>query len=191
MLGEFARVVKEARPDWYLLENVPAVPDLKVEDYYWQRLDVDQGWYCHIRRLRHIQFGSINGHKLDVPRGDVPADAEAPALANDTRSFEELCRLQGLPEGFDVPSFTVEAKKQAVGNGVPLVMGRTLARAVRVAHSKRVPQGLFGPLERTPNYERLCKCGCGRAVRGGKKYDTPACRKRAQRERDNAREIIG
>ncbi|CAN8141551.1 hypothetical protein THIOSC15_560001 [uncultured Thiomicrorhabdus sp.] len=38
--------------------------------------------------------------------------------------------MQGLPVGFDLPSFNVKGKKRAVGNGVPLVMGRVLARAV-------------------------------------------------------------
>ena len=46
-------------------------------------------------------------------------------------SFKTLCRLQGLPEDFltDAP-FTVAAKCKAVGNGVPLAMGRALAKAI-------------------------------------------------------------
>ncbi|MBE3131537.1 MAG: DNA cytosine methyltransferase [Acidobacteria bacterium] len=46
-------------------------------------------------------------------------------------AFEELKRLQGLPAEFDLPPFTVAAKCQAVGNGVPIAMGRAIARAVR------------------------------------------------------------
>jgi len=47
-------------------------------------------------------------------------------------SFKTCCRLQGLPEDFlaDAP-FTVAAKCQAVGNGVPLAMGRALAKAIK------------------------------------------------------------
>lgn len=48
-------------------------------------------------------------------------------------SFRELCRKQGLPSDFDLPSFTVAAKCKAVGNGVPLAMGRAIARAVKKA----------------------------------------------------------
>lgn len=46
----------------------------------------------------------------------------------------EACRLQGLPENFleDAP-FTAQAKLKAVANGVPLPMGRALARAVMEA----------------------------------------------------------
>lgn len=47
------------------------------------------------------------------------------------RSFSDLAKSQGLPAEFDLPGFTVAAKCQAVGNGVPLAMGRALARAVK------------------------------------------------------------
>ncbi len=45
--------------------------------------------------------------------------------------FREICRLQGLPEDFDLGGFKVEEKCRAVGNGVPIAMGRALAQAVR------------------------------------------------------------
>lgn len=43
----------------------------------------------------------------------------------------EACRLQGLPENFleDAP-FTAQGKLKAVANGVPLPMGRALAKAI-------------------------------------------------------------
>ena len=48
--------------------------------------------------------------------------------------FKKACRLQGLPPDFlDEAPFTVEGKIQVVGNGVPLPMGRAIARAVRRA----------------------------------------------------------
>jgi DNA (cytosine-5)-methyltransferase 1 len=37
---------------------------------------------------------------------------------------------QGLPADFDLPAFTVAAKVKAIGNGVPLPLGRAIARAV-------------------------------------------------------------
>src|SRR5580658_7293864 len=39
MLGHFTRIVTEAAPEWALMENVPAVPDLIIGDYITQRLD--------------------------------------------------------------------------------------------------------------------------------------------------------
>ncbi|MCI0359016.1 MAG: DNA cytosine methyltransferase [Planctomycetaceae bacterium] len=54
----------------------------------------------------------------------------------------DACRLQGLPEDFlaDTP-FTVDGKLKAVANGVPLPMGRAIARAVKEAlkHSPAPP----------------------------------------------------
>lgn len=49
-------------------------------------------------------------------------------------SLARLCRLQGLPDDF--PSrlpFTVTAACKAVGNGVPIPMGRAIAKAVMEA----------------------------------------------------------
>lgn len=50
------------------------------------------------------------------------------------RTVAEMCRLQGLPEDFlDDAPFTVAAKRKAIANGVPIPMGRAIARAVREA----------------------------------------------------------
>jgi hypothetical protein len=48
--------------------------------------------------------------------------------------WARMVELQGLPPDFlaDAP-FTVEGKRKALANGVPLPMGRALARAVRLA----------------------------------------------------------
>ena len=50
------------------------------------------------------------------------------------RSFERCCELQGLPRDFlaDAP-FTSAGKYLVVGNGVPLPMGRAVAKAVKRA----------------------------------------------------------
>ncbi len=39
MLTEFARVVTEAQPAWWLMENVPQVPDLRISGYVVQRFN--------------------------------------------------------------------------------------------------------------------------------------------------------
>jgi DNA (cytosine-5)-methyltransferase 1 len=110
---------------------------------------------------------------------------EGAALANDDRPFEELCRLQGLPDDFDLPPFLIAEKKKAVGNGVPLPMGRALAQAVIDAYNNPVvlQRDLAGQV--TPT--NVCLCGCGRRVTGRKKYYDYSCRKRAQRKRDASR----
>jgi DNA (cytosine-5)-methyltransferase 1 len=51
-------------------------------------------------------------------------------------SIEDACEAQGLPRDFTkhMP-FTMDGKRSAVGNGVPLPMGRAIAKAVRRATS--------------------------------------------------------
>lgn len=44
--------------------------------------------------------------------------------------FEHLKTIQGLPADYDLPPFTVSSKCKAIGNGVPLPMGRALAKAI-------------------------------------------------------------
>jgi DNA (cytosine-5)-methyltransferase 1 len=48
------------------------------------------------------------------------------------RTVAEECVLQGLPADFlaNAP-FTVQGKREAIGNGVPLPLGRAIARAVK------------------------------------------------------------
>jgi len=195
MLEEFARVVTEAKPEWWLMENVARVPTVTKlpghifaelgHSYVTQRLDINQGWYCDVTRLRHIQFGSQSGRLLNVTRRLVSPGSHGAALASDDRPFSELCRLQGLPEDFNLPPFLVNEKKRAVGNGVPLPMGRVLAQAIIEAYEKPVviQRDFAGRV--TP--DKKCLCGCGRPVTGKARYYDYSCRKRAQRQRDAAK----
>ena len=205
MLAEFERIVIEASPSWWLMENVDRVPDVQIDGYSWQRIDVNQSWYSGVSRLRHVQFGRTGYAMplLDIPAGTPTPGAEPAALACDERSVEELKRLQGLPTDFDLPGMTIEAQKRAIGNGVPLVMGRVLAIAVKqalrqsTATKYRIPAPRHpeGDPTALPTYSaasaesvlgRVCGCGCGRSVRGRKSYAGVACRKRAQRRRERA-----
>jgi len=176
LLGEFLRIVGEAAPDWFLLENVPSVPTIKHAAYRMQRLDV-RGSEVGIaqRRLRHFQFGSRLGLSLCFPRPRLDKGNETTAMASEgrrkgRRSWEKFCELQGLPPDFDLPGFTIAEKYKAVGNGVPVPMARRLAGAIR--------DGL-----RSPGQSRLCACGCGRPVSRKATSAGPACRKRLERFR--------
>ncbi|MGC3968927.1 MAG: DNA cytosine methyltransferase [Pirellulales bacterium] len=189
LLREYCRVVRDAAPDWFLCENVPRVPDVEVAGYFMQRLDVDQRWFVDVSRLRHIQFGSRRGELLHIdrrPGRDAPErHIERAALASDGRSVAELIRLQGLPADFDLPGFTVEEKKRAIGNGVPLAMGRVLAAAV-VAALTRGPVTMQLTLDGAVEPSGVCVCGCGRTPKAGRRYYDFRCRKEAQRKRDDA-----
>lgn len=178
LLREFARLVEEARPAWWLLENVPAVPDLVIPGYSHQRIDLNAREVGLAQsRHRHFQFGHARGWLLLMPRGPQRQAGEACCVAtegqrHDRRSWPDFCRLQGLPEDFDLPSFTLSARYRAVGNGVPVPMARAIASAILAA----------GP----PVGVAACVCGCGRPVQGKAASALPACRKRMQRRRDAA-----
>lgn len=184
LLGEFRRVVTEARPEWWLCENVATVPDVRVDGYGWQRIDVDQAWYAPVSRLRHIQFGSRDGRTLQIPRGTRHPDCEPCALASDDRPWEIVRRLQGLPDDYELPGFTRAAAVAAVGNGVPIVLGRVLAAAVLAAYGMSAGSDKSDGSDWSDWSDLLsCHCGCGRRVTGRQRYASPACRKRAERAR--------
>lgn len=190
MLSEYKRIVEEAKPDWWLLENVARVPDMVVEGYGWQRFPLNLAWYSDCSRLRHFQFGAKNKVKLNPPIMKTPEVAQGAATASDDRSFAQLKQLQGLPADFDLPSFTVEGKKRAVGNGVPIPLGRALASMI-----DRDYYGVTAPVLKSVTDLAVknvtdqeannvtCACGCGGRLVGRQSYASQSCRKRAQRKR--------
>ena len=61
-LRELLRVIVECEPIWWLVENVPGVPDLAIDGYGVQRLDVTDAEFSGRQlRRRHIQFGHRAG----------------------------------------------------------------------------------------------------------------------------------
>ncbi len=179
LLREFIRVVGAARPEWFLLENVPTVPTVAILGYRVQRLDLDAR-ECGLRqrRLRHFQFGSAAGKVIIVQRAlPLAGGNEKTCLATEgrrqhRRTWADFCELQGLPRDFNLPGMTKAARYAAVGNGVALPVARVLAEGIKRA----VPWHTV----------RLCACGCGRKLRPKQTAATPACRKRLERRRDAA-----
>jgi len=174
MLAEFTRLVTECAPDWWLMENVPQVPDVHISGYAVQRFNC----YAHEfglkqRRNRCFQFGSLDGVKLVLARqvqSHFGRWAETITTKHTHRNFADLCELQGLPRTFTLYGFSRSAKIRAVANGVPVPMARAIAEAIR---------------DRRVTTARLCICGCGRVLDGPtrQKSATAACRKRIERSR--------
>lgn len=182
MVNEFIRVVQETQPNWFLLENVPEIPDITVPGYAIQRFDLNAnecGGKQH--RNRHFQFGSREKLIL-IPQREPPRKNSRPQLAHrtalategtkpDRRNWADFCELQGLPPDFNLPGWSLAAKYRAVGNGVNVLVARTIARAIKNA---------------TPNPSaRLCACNCGRLLNGRRdqKTATATCRKRLEKRR--------
>lgn len=162
MIPEFERCVTAARSAWFLMENVPAAPLPIVAGYFVEdQLVRDDHLGGETTRTRRFSFGSRTriGFWIETLALHRP-DPEPAALAAGGRrerarvtcsgerrrytegyktevDFKNHLRLQGLSADFlaDAP-FTMAAKVKAVGNGVPLAMGRAVAAAVKRALSE-------------------------------------------------------
>lgn len=184
MLGEYVRIVTEVKPRWFLLENVPAVPNVNVPGYQIQRFDLcptELGY--DQRRRRHFQFGSIDGLWLDIERRQFTGKSLPTLTASDgrrsaRRTFAEFCQLQGLPDEIPLPDLTQSARYKVVGNGVHAAVAFEVARSIRAATTNPNPETLASV--------NRCACGCGRRVTGKQKSASDACRKRLQKSREAA-----
>lgn len=163
LIPEFERCVLEAQPRWLLMENVPAAPGPAIEGYSVTSMLLNNRWVGGVQqRDRRFSFGVRDERPIDLARYieiDLFEPIEwAPAViasrgqqsvrmgsANTPKKnirprkpsgeyLKDSIRLQGLPDGFlDKAPFTSEMKQKVIGNGVPLPMGRAIAKAVRDA----------------------------------------------------------
>lgn len=125
LLGEFARVVAEAEPEWFMLENVPGVPAITIPGGRYrdiQRIDVDgRECGCRQRRLRHFQFGSLANWPLVVDRQRAFVTDQAAAMATEgnrvgRRGWKQFCEIQGLPE-LELPGVVTDYKPPTLNRG--------------------------------------------------------------------------
>lgn len=168
---EFLRLIDESRPQWWLMENVRNVPDVAIDGYHVQRLDLDaRECGCPQRRLRHLQFGSLSGDiirpvRTPTSRRVTPTVMTRPRSQHDRPARRK--RAQGCA-ALRLSAFTAAARSRLIGNGVPIPMAIVLAEAVA---------------SRGPVTASDCICLCGRPVSGQARQATPACRKRMERRR--------
>lgn len=152
LIPEYERCVSESRVEWFVMENVPGSPAPRVEGYAIHQFKLDNWWTGGEQgRERLFSFGILGDQVVDLrrfieyaplcpPRRAYTVLAgHGPVAGQRSRglpgySIAEMCELQGLPaDHLDSAPFTVHGKKYAVGNGVPLPMGRAIARAVKAA----------------------------------------------------------
>lgn len=182
LLGEFCRIVKESKADWFLLENVPGVPDVEIEGYHVQRFELSPNQLGEAQsRLRHFQFGSKKGYILNIKRTEYVGEKQPCLTATEgkrvgKRTFSQFCELQGLPHDFDLPDLHKTAKYKAVGNAVHAAVSHEVARAIVEVLTAEQPITVFNT--------RTCACGCGRIVSERQKSAGATCRKRIQIRRE-------
>lgn len=165
LIPEFERIVAEAQPDWFVMENVERAPLPTISGYKIDPTLLDNRWLGQVQSRKHrFSFGTRDGRKLNYRLAALEAfDWDYRICASDfrrtpvkllaggkqknpkgrkgslsyrgsKRDLARVCELQGLPQDFfDHSPFTMAGKIQALGNAVPLFMGKELAHAVRAA----------------------------------------------------------
>lgn len=147
MIPDFVRCIDEAQPLWFLMENVPGAPVPRPDGYSVIDRICDNRW-CggEQQRVRRFSFGSR------VPAGDFHIEGVALEAADKIgtvlstgqngkggprASIETMALAQGIdPARFENSPFSTTELRRAIGNGVPLPMGRAVAKAVASALSR-------------------------------------------------------
>lgn len=152
LIPEFERVVVEAQPAWFVMENVPQAPEPVVPGWHVRSVTFRDCWVGgETLRKRRFSFGSnlgliagraarsLQGEMVALhtpePKGAVTSSDGGKGVRMARYTLPEMLRLSGLPEDFfgDDSPLTMDGKRKMIGNGVPLLMGRAVARAVKRA----------------------------------------------------------
>jgi DNA (cytosine-5)-methyltransferase 1 len=141
LIPEYERCVAAASPDWFIMENVLEAPLPVIPGYIVRDELVRDVWVGgETNRLRRFSFGTRDGRPLALETLALHAPDPFPAVCgtagggSSTPPITQKLERQGLPAGFfDGLPFTLEAKRTMIGNGVPLPMGRAVAKAVKAA----------------------------------------------------------
>lgn len=163
LIPEFERVITESKASWFLMENIVQAPTPNVPRYNPKSVRIDDAGVGGLtRRIRQFTFGArglerARFHVTPVALQTVYEPARA--VTGDCRqwtasqqqasrkkgggvlphtgprlSTARMAELQGLPSDFFTHSpFTELSKRLMLGNGVPLSMGRAVAKAVKRA----------------------------------------------------------
>jgi len=162
LIPEFERCVLESQPQWFVMENVPDAPLPEVDGYGVHSFLLNNrqlgekqnrvrrwsfGWRGERRVLMvetecfenpEFEYAAVGGGGGGSRQGSGGrATTTMPFNDKSTRSFDAIKQSQGLPPDFDLPPFTVAAKCKAIGNGVPLLMGRAIAAAAKRAQEQQ------------------------------------------------------
>jgi DNA (cytosine-5)-methyltransferase 1 len=153
MIPEFVRCIEAARPDWFLMENVPGAPIPQPGRYLVSHRICDNRWVGgEQQRRRRFTFGvsdtwwdaqfpasefsfHIQGEALEpVDRVATVISTGQNGKGGSRASIEAMARAQGIdPARFENSPFSTTELRRAIANGVPLPMGRAVARAVKFA----------------------------------------------------------
>jgi len=153
LIPEYERVVAQAAPSWFVMENVPNAPLPVVPGYVVRdTLLSNRALGEEQDRKRRVSFGSTDGRSLSFTMAALEPVAYTRAVTSshgggrqrmkgtiESLSVEEALRRQGCPADFfgERSPFRRDAQLKMLAEGVPLPMGRAIAKAVKAATEKR------------------------------------------------------
>lgn len=149
LIPEYERVVYETAPTWFVMENVAPAPLPNVAGYRVHATLLNTRWLGHEQdRLRRFSFGTRDGLRLPITDFGLEPIGYARTVTGshgggrprmkgriENLSVAEALRRQGLPPDFfgPVSPFRTESQRKMIAQGVPLPMGRAVAKAVKRA----------------------------------------------------------
>jgi len=157
LIPEFERIVSQASPTWFLMENVTQAPKPIVRGFVVDHVIINNRWLGEKQnRVRRFSFGTRDGRKLSIATATQQHPEWCCAVTSahgGTRrthfkastggkiqryTLADACELQGLPrDHFANLPFRADAALKAVANGVPLSMGRAVVAAIKRALSAK------------------------------------------------------
>lgn len=151
LIPEYVRVVREAKPHWWVMENVVGAYTPELDDV--KKIQFD-AWEVGSNQRRVRCFWSNLTLEIEKTATRTPnpwptvlatEHKHGPkAGAKSTRAgrkvgrrmtIEEVNEAMGLPKDFATPALNAQMQYEVRGNGVPIQMGRAVAKAVRKALS--------------------------------------------------------
>lgn len=156
LIPEYERIVAEALPEWFVMEESPFAPLPEIPGYKVHAQILNNRWLGEAQhRKRRISFGSRLGQRLAIQQvaleshdwtvavisKRITPNCERKAGGNSKGkglSIAEMLTRQGFPPAMlDECPLTSDGKRQAIANGVPLAMGRAIALAVSTRAAAR------------------------------------------------------
>lgn len=173
LIPEFERIVGEAAPAWFVMENVERAPLPSVTGYIVRDEIINNRWVGgEQNRVRRFSFGTRDGLRLRIETEALdPFEYKVAVTTNsggrrkvlvrddngrvrgnqgsadhhrlEWRTLDAMAADQCVPADMmellqEHGAFTSKALRTGIGNGVPLPMGRAVARAVSRAFTAAI-----------------------------------------------------
>ena len=150
MIPEFARIVEQAKPKWYVMENVaaahapfPSSRKIQFDAYdvgcdqhrvraFWSDLDLQIELVPKEQRTTH-PWPTVMATEYKYCDSAAGDKRRASRKIGRVMSLEEVNMAMGLPHDFATPALTKQMSYEVRGNGVPVQMARAVAQAVKRA----------------------------------------------------------